>query len=415
MRAEQFAAFLFDLDGVVYVGEEALPGARESLARLRETGKPVRFLTNDPRPTRADVARRLSGLGAEADPEEVVTSGWATAEHLREIGAHSAYVVGSAGLAAEVKEAGVRVVGQLGGGCDAVVVGCDERVSYEHIRRASELVHGGAAFVATNDDGSFPGPEGPLPATGAIVAAVRAATGERPTVVGKPHDRMFDLCARNLGVEPSRAAVIGDNPETDILGAHRKGFVGILVSPRPVVFPSPRDYRAPDATIADLRGLFDPETTARRWKRPAFPWPEGVKAGVAGVAFDRRGRVLLARRADNGLWGLPSGHVEPGETVEEAVVREVREETGLRVEVERLIGIYSHPESQTFSYPSGEVSQFVTSCLMCEVSGGELRADGVETLDAAFFPTDALPDELLPMHPRWLSDALAGDVRAFVR
>lgn len=287
MLAEQFAAFLFDLDGVVYVGEEALPGARESLARLRDMGKPVRFLTNDPRPTRADVARRLSGLGVEADPKEVVTSGWATAENLRESGVRSAYVVGSEGLAAEVREAGINTDER--GGYEAVVVGCDERVSYEHIRRASELVHGGAAFVATNDDGSFPGPEGPLPATGAIVAAVRVATGKRPTVVGKPHDRMFDLCARDLGVEPSRAAVVGDSIETDILGAHNSGFAGILISPRPVAFASPRDYRAPDATIADLRGLFDAETTARRWKRPGLPLAGG------GEGRGRRRRVRLAR------------------------------------------------------------------------------------------------------------------------
>lgn len=414
MLAEQFGAFLFDLDGVVYVGEEALPGARGSLARLREMGKPVRFLTNDPRPTRADVARRLADLGVEARSEEIVTSGWATAEHLRESGTRSAYVVGSGGLAAELREAGVKTAEQQEG-CDAVVVGCDERVSYRHIRRASELIHGGATFVATNDDGSFPGPEGPLPATGAIVAAVRAATRRRPTVVGKPHARMFDLCVRNLGVEPFRAAVVGDNPETDILGAHRKGFAGILVSPRPVAFASPRDYRAPDATIPDLRALFDPETTARRWKRPAFPWPEGVRAGVAGVVFDWRGRVLLLRRQDNGLWGLPSGRVEPGETVEEAVLRKIREKAGLEVEVRRLVGVYSDPASQAFSYPTGEVYQFVTLCFLCEAKGGEFRPDETEVSEAAFFARGELPDDLLPMHPRWLDDALADKATAFVR
>lgn len=413
--AEQFAAFLFDLDGVVYVGEKVLPGARDSLARLREMGKPVRFLTNDPRPTRDDVAQHLAEMGVEVRTKEVVTSGWATAKHLRESGMRSAYVVGSEGLAAEVRELGVEVVG-LGRDCDAVVVGCDERVSYRHIRRASELVHGGARFVATNGDGSFPGPEGPLPATGAIVAAIRAATGKRPTVVGKPHPRMFDLCAEDLGIEASSSvAVIGDSPETDILGAHNSGFAGILVSSRPDVFASPRDYRVPDATIADLRGLFEPELTARRWKRPAFPWPEKVKAGVAGVVFDWSNRVLLVRRMDNGLWGLPSGHVELGEAVEEAIRREVSEEAGLEVDVLRLIGVYSDPESQAFSYPSGEVSQFVTSCFLCEISGGELHADRVEVLDAAFFPANALPEDLLPMHPRWLSDALAGKISAFVR
>lgn len=83
--------------------------------------------------------------------------------------------------------------------------------------------------------------------------------------------------------------------------------------------------------IPDLAGLFDPAVPLRRWQTPGFPWPDDVRPGVAAVVLDAARRVLLARRADNGLWGLPSGHVEPGETVAEAVAREVREETGLDV------------------------------------------------------------------------------------
>jgi ADP-ribose pyrophosphatase YjhB (NUDIX family) len=140
-----------------------------------------------------------------------------------------------------------------------------------------------------------------------------------------------------------------------------------------------------------------------------------VAAGVAAVVFDGSGRVLLGKRADNALWGLPSGKVEPAESVTEAVKREIREETGLGVEVERLIGVYSEPESQTFSYPTGEVVQFVTACFSCTAVGGTLRADGVEALDAAFFDPERLPADLLPMHPRWLSDALSGEGSASTR
>jgi ADP-ribose pyrophosphatase YjhB (NUDIX family) len=126
-------------------------------------------------------------------------------------------------------------------------------------------------------------------------------------------------------------------------------------------------------------------------------------------------RVLLVQRADVGLWGLPSGWVEPGETVVEAVVREVREETGLDVAVERLIGVYSDPASQVFAYPLGPVVQFVTSCFACRVIGGTAQADGREALDAAFCPLHDLPFDLLPMHPQWLTDALEGEVAARVR
>ena len=408
MLAERFDAFLFDLDGVIYLGGNALPHAEESLARLRGAGKEIRFLTNDPRPTRAGVSRRLARMGVWSHEREIVTSGWATADYLRRSGVRSAYIVGSPGLASEIRGAGVEVV--AGSGCpEAVVVGGDERVSYAHIERAARLVRGGSLFVATNPDGSFPTPEGPSPAAGAFVAAVGAAAGRRPdATVGKPYPAMFEAALEGLDAEKGRIAMVGDGPATDILGAHGAGITGILVSTETPIFPSERDFRAPDATIPDLSFLFDPAVAARRWETPPFPWPGRVAAGVAAAVFDGSGRVLLGRRADNGLWGLPSGRVEPAETVEEAVAREVREETGLAIEVERLIGVYSDPESQVFSYPSGEVTQFVTSCFACRVVGGSLRADGVDTLDAGFFEVGKLPTELLPMHLGWLSDTLAG-------
>ena len=105
---ERFESFLLDLDGVVYVGDEPMPNAVESLVRLREAGKRLRFLTNNPRLTRLQVSRRLANMGVEAREEEVVTSGWATAHYLREEGISSAYVLGSRGLIAEVLGAGHR-------------------------------------------------------------------------------------------------------------------------------------------------------------------------------------------------------------------------------------------------------------------------------------------------------------------
>ena len=125
--------------------------------------------------------------------------------------------------------------------------------------------------------------------------------------------------------------------------------------------------------------------------------------------FDEAGRVLLGRRLDNGLWGLPSGHVEVGETAAQAAVREVAEETGLQVQVQRLVGVYSDPASQVFAYPDGRVTQFVTTTFACLPRGGQMHPDGVETSQAGFFSPDELPAPLLPMHPRWLTDALSGD------
>lgn len=414
MLADLFDAFLLDLDGVVYLGNEPLPHARESLERLRETGKVLRFLTNDPRPTRDEIAMRLSGMGMQACAEEVVTSGWVTAGYLAAAGLHSAYVVGSPGLVSEIRDAGVEVVNT--GQAEAVVVGADERTSYRHVEHAARLVRGGAYFVATNPDGSFPTEEGSSPGTGAIVAAVEVAAGRRPdAIIGKPHRPMFDLALEGLGAEPSRIAVVGDNPETDILGAHQAGLAAVLISESPVEFPSSRDFRASDVTIPDLSFLFEPGMEIRRWEKPPFPWPERVAAGVAAAVFDSSGRVLLGKRADNGLWGLPSGRVEPGETIEEAVRREVREETGLGIEVIRLVGVYSDPASQVFAYPTGETVQFVTCGFRGRIVGGRLRPDGKETTAVAFFDPGRLPGGILPMHPRWLSDALSTEEAAFVR
>ncbi len=165
-----------------------------------------------------------------------------------------------------------------------------------------------------NDDGSFPTPEGPWPATGAIVVTVHAATGRRPIIVGKPSTPMFASALD--GLAPAvRVAVVGESPTTDILAAHRAGLAGILVAPEPVHSHSARDFRRPDAVIPDISGLFDPAIALRRWIAPGFPRPDDVRPGVAAVVLDAASRVLLARPADNGLWGLPSGHAEPGETV----------------------------------------------------------------------------------------------------
>jgi HAD superfamily hydrolase (TIGR01450 family) len=252
MLAERFDAFFFDLDGVVYLGDEPLPGAREALARLRRAGKEIRFLTNHPRPTRTQVCRRLNAMGV------VVTSGWATASYLLQNGIGSAYVVGSRGLASEIGGVGVEVVD--GGPCDAVVIGSDEYVSYGHIRQASRCIFAGARFIATNADATFPAPKGPVPGTGAIVEAVRVVTGKKPVVIGKPSPPMFDMALKDLNVGRERVVMIGDTPASDIAGAHRAGIAGVLVSRKEDA--SARDSRAAGAVIPDLSALFDPKVTA---------------------------------------------------------------------------------------------------------------------------------------------------------
>lgn len=420
--AEQFDAFLFDLDGVVYVGDQPLPGSVEALRRLRAMGKAVRFLTNDPRFARVELARRLNRMGIEATPEEVVSCGWATAQLLRQEGVRSAYVVGSPSLVHELHDAGIATAPQ--GVPEAVVVGADEHVGYPHILRASRFILAGARFVATNADGSFPTPDGPAPGTGATVRAVEAVTGRRPQIVGKPYPLMFRLA---LGTLPpnARAVMVGDNPATDIVGAHEAGLTAILVSwgttpglpahGAPSAAPTARDFRTPDAVISTLLDLFRTGVPLRRWVPLPYPWPERVSPGVAAVVVDAERRVLWVRRRDNGLWSLPSGRVEPGETVQEAIRREVLEETGLAARVVRLTGVYSEPSAQVFVYSSGEAVHFVTCCFLCALEGGQLQPAAGEVLEAAFFEPGAQPPAVMSIHLQWVADALAERPEAFVR
>ena len=125
---------------------------------------------------------------------------------------------------------------------------------------------------------------------------------------------------------------------------------------------------------------------------------------------------MLIQRADNAHWGLPGGHVEPGESVAQAAVREVLEETGFAVEVGRLIGVYSDPERQTVESSSGECSQFVNLCFEARVTG-EIGPPTTpeETLNTGFFPLDALPEPFVPIHTIRIQDAVSQQPAACVR
>jgi 8-oxo-dGTP pyrophosphatase MutT (NUDIX family) len=129
---------------------------------------------------------------------------------------------------------------------------------------------------------------------------------------------------------------------------------------------------------------------------------------------DSSGRVLLQRRSDNGFWNLPGGGLELGESLAQACVREVHEETGLAVEIVRLIGVYSAPEITTMSYPDGRVIQYITSLFECRVTGGKLEVDE-ESLALDWFDPLELPEPFSPNHIPRIQDALVGRVAAFWR
>lgn len=161
-----------------------------------------------------------------------------------------------------------------------------------------------------------------------------------------------------------------------------------------------------------------------------MPSPRATRtAAVCAVILDDTGRVLLQRRADNGLWVLPGGGVEVGESASQAIVREVREETGLLIQVRRLVGVYSNPEQTTITYPDGNTVAYVALCFECGViEDGEPGPDaadgeageGGETLETNWFdPHDhgpeALPANFPEKHRVRLEHALIGNAAAFIR
>ena len=148
---------------------------------------------------------------------------------------------------------------------------------------------------------------------------------------------------------------------------------------------------------------------------PLTKIPDRLGAAANGFIRDKTGKILLQQRADNGFWGLPGGQVELGESVEQCVVREVYEETGLEALVERLIGIYSGPESYPFMrYPNGTIVHYVTHVFICDLVAGALRLSS-ESTDIGYFAADALPAQTLLSHRIRIEDALTGLVYPFIR
>ncbi|THJ64870.1 HAD-IIA family hydrolase [Arthrobacter echini] len=224
-----FDGVLSDLDGVVYTGPGAILGATEALGKLEGAGKKLAYITNNASRSAEQVADHLRSLGAPATAEQVFGSARVGVELLAEhVAAGSrVLVVGSPALADIVRNHGFVVVGSAEESPDAVIQGFSPDLGWRDLAEASYAVAAGATWVATNTDMSIPQERGTAPGNGALVAAVRAATGAAPRVGGKPEAALFTTAARQLGLE--RALVVGDRLDTDILGGNRAQMATALV------------------------------------------------------------------------------------------------------------------------------------------------------------------------------------------
>jgi glycerol-1-phosphatase len=225
---DQFDAAFFDLDGTLFRGGTALPGAPDEVAEVARRGVAVGYLTNNGSRSADEVVAHLRELGFAATPEEVVTSGQAAVRMLADrlpAGA-PVLVVGTASLAGEVTGAGLTVVSRAGQ-AEAVVQGHSPDTGWRNLAEACLAIRAGALWVACNIDATLPDERGVLPGNGAMVAALRHASGRAPLVAGKPESALFDEAVRRTG--STRPLVVGDRLDTDIAGANAVRMPSLLV------------------------------------------------------------------------------------------------------------------------------------------------------------------------------------------
>ncbi len=210
-HGDEPAVVLCDLDGVVWLAHRAIPGSPEAIAALRADGHRVLFVTNNSASTVAEQEAALAAIGVPAGGD-VLSSAMAAA-HLVEPG-ERVLVAGGPGVVEALTARAAVVVDD--GPCEVVVVGFHRHFDYDGMRRAARAVHAGARLVGTNDDATYPTPEGQIPGGGAILAAVAVAAGVEPVVAGKPHRPMAALVRSVVGERAAREAVmVGDRPSTD--------------------------------------------------------------------------------------------------------------------------------------------------------------------------------------------------------
>jgi glycerol-1-phosphatase len=256
-----YDAALFDLDGVVYLGPVAVPGAAEGIAALRRRGARVGFVTNNAARPPAAVADHLAELGIPAATEDVVTSAQAGADLVRHRFGPAArvLVVGGEGVVAALTEAELVPVWSADEAPVAVLQGWGFELTWQQLNEAAIAIHRGAHWVATNTDPTRPTDRGLVPGNGAAVAAVAMAVPVTPEVAGKPYRPLLDDTVARIGAR--RPIFVGDRLDTDIAGAVNAGLDSMLVltgSHGPADLLVARPAERPTHVGYDLRALLDP-------------------------------------------------------------------------------------------------------------------------------------------------------------
>jgi len=250
--------FVFDMDGVLYRGNQALPGVKETLDALALREKRVMLATNNSMSTPASYVTKLSGMGLDVPAEEILTAGLATRDYLLEHVAPDVriFVIGMPALSEQLFGGTTFEAVSADEAADVVVAGLDLAFDYTKLAAATTAIHRGARFIATNADATLPVEGGLAPGAGSIVAAIAVASGQLPTVIGKPETPLLVQSLHRMDVSAADAVMIGDRLDTDILAGHRAGMLTVLV----LTGVSQRNEIAhsearPDIVVTDLHAL----------------------------------------------------------------------------------------------------------------------------------------------------------------
>lgn len=229
MGLDTIAGVISDMDGVVYRGNVVLPAMTDFFAFLRQRNIPFVLATNNSGRHPEEYVARMAKMGVpDMRQDQFVTSGTATADYLKQQypAGTCVHVIGRDGLRRMIEEAGLILADD---DVSVVIVGIDFEFNYAKARHATMLIRGGADFVGTNPDVTFPAPDGLVPGAGSLIKMIEVASDKTPIIIGKPEHAMFDVAVQRLGVPRERVLMLGDRLNTDILGANRAGLQSALL------------------------------------------------------------------------------------------------------------------------------------------------------------------------------------------
>ena len=260
MLIHNFSAFIFDLDGTIYLGDKLIPGASQVIQEIKNLNKPYVFLTNKPLASRKDYARKLSGLGIPASAGNVITSSFVTAQYLKENSpGASCYVVGEKALKEELKNAGLEVKEEKDG-IDYLIASFDRDFHYDKLNDALQILKKGAKFIATNPDRTCPVENGEIPDAAGMIGAIEGVTGKKVgKILGKPSREIVETALKQMGSpNPEKSLMVGDRLETDITMGKKNNLQTALVlsgvTDRKTLYSS---EIKPDIILKTIFGLID--------------------------------------------------------------------------------------------------------------------------------------------------------------